>query len=111
MEVILGIAGGMIYLLMTDNYGHAKLIALYLQLNVIFFGITSMIGIASGILLGKRNKVFLSLFISLACGIAGLLVLALILPFFAPLAFLSLFGFIYGFNMYLLQPDAPSISN
>lgn len=108
LEILFGITGGIVYINMPDNTNlslNDSIINTYLVLNGIFFSVTILFGMVSGFVLKKKKRLVLAILSSLGMGILFLLLHALVLqlPFFA---FFSLFGFVIGFNLYLLrQPN------
>jgi hypothetical protein len=102
---VVGITAGIIYI---NSLGEAEsslfdsILNFYLVLNSIFFGITVLLGTITSFLIKRIDRTLIAIFLSLAAGIGLLIVHALILPV-AIFSFLSLFGFIVGFNYYLLK--------
>jgi hypothetical protein len=115
LEIFLGIMGGIFYINQLNDRATQSLMDsvfnLYLILNAIFFGITVVLGTISAIYLRKTDRLLISIMLSLAGGVLFLIIHATILSI-APFAFFSLFGFVLGFNYYLLQkPNATKNAN
>ena len=105
LEVVVGITVGIIYI---NSLGKPELslqdsiLNFYLVLNSIFLGITVLLGTVTSFLINRIDRILIAIFLSLAAGIGLLIVHAVILPALI-FSFLSLFGFIIGFNYYLLK--------
>ena len=105
LQVVVGIAGGIIYVNIPEQATMSlgdSIMDFYLHLNGIFYGTTLFFGVISGFLLKRVNRLIISALLSLASGLGCLLLHALVFPI-PLLAFLSLFGFIVGFNVHLLK--------
>lgn len=105
LEIVAGITAGICY---TNSLDEAEsnlsdsIFHLYFVLNSIFFGITAFFGAITAFLIKRFDRVLIGTLLSMLGGIVFLIVHAIILP--DPiLSFLSLFGFIIGFNYYLLK--------
>jgi|GEM_PF-3594496 len=114
LEILLGISGGIFYINQLEDTPNSSLMDsifnAYLVLNAIFFGITVVLGTVSAIYLRKTNRLFTSIFLSLAIGVLFLIIHATVLAV-APFAFFSLLGFVLGFNYYLLQKPTVNVDN
>jgi hypothetical protein len=114
-EIILGLQGGYIYII-TPSYTIEALtdsnIYSYWVLNLIFFGITILLGVTCSIVLKNTGKLFVPIILSLATGIVFFLIHVFILKGYI-FSFLSLFGFIAGFNFYLFRDNyfKPRVTN
>lgn len=109
LEVLFGCIGGIIYINKPGFPNQSlmdSILNFYLILNGIFFGSTIFLGTISSVVLKKTDRLIFSILLSLVTGIGFLLLHALVLsiPLFA---FFSLFGFILGFNFYLLKKPSP----
>lgn len=106
LEILIGIIGGILYVNKSDGPPQHSLmdsiLNVYLILNAIFFGTTIVIGAISTVFLKKTDRLLMSIILSLAFGVLFLLIHAFALSM-APFVFLSLFGFVFGFNWYLLR--------
>ena len=109
LQALVGITGGIIYINIPEQATKSlndSIIGFYLHLNGIFYGTTLFFGLICGFILKRTNRLIISALLSLAGGLGCLLLHALVLPI--PLfAFLSLFGFIAGFNVHLLNKLEP----
>ncbi|HQX73631.1 MAG TPA: hypothetical protein PK298_12050 [Chitinophagaceae bacterium] len=109
LQALVGITGGIIYINIPEQATKSlndSIIDFYLHLNGIFYGATLFFGLICGFILKRTNRLIISALLSLAVGLGFLLLHALVLP--VPLfAFLSLFGFIVGFNVHLLKKLKP----
>lgn len=105
LEVLVGLIGGILYINKPELPEYSlsdSILNFYIILNGIFFGSTILFGTVSSILLKKTNRLIISVLLSLAAGIFSLILHAIVFPI--PIfAFFSLFGFILGFNLYLLK--------
>ncbi len=105
LEIGVGIMVGIIYI---NSLGEPEsslldsILNFYIVLNSIFFGITVLLGAITSFLIKRTARILIAILLSLAGGIGLLIVHALIIP--VPIfSFFPLFGFIIGFNYYLLK--------
>jgi hypothetical protein len=106
-EILLGLQGGYIYI-NTPSYSIEALtdsnIYSHWVLNVIFGGLTILLGVACSIILKNTRRLFVSIILSLVTGIVLFLIHVFLLKGYI-FSFLSLFGFIAGFNFYLIRDN------
>lgn len=112
LEILLGVTGGILYTTygITNDSLFQSIVDFIVWFNTIFFLITVSLGIISAILLKKINRIFISVVCSLMAGLATFILLLFLNPA-APFFFLSLPGFILGFNLALLKNRKVSPGN
>jgi len=111
LEILFGCIGGIIYINRPEIPKYElndSILNFYLTLNGIFFSVTIFLGIVSSIFLKKINRLFVSILLSFVMGLGFLILHALVLSIHL-FAFLSLFGFVLGFNYYLLKDPDPKV--
>ena len=113
LEILFGIIGGIILINKPDRSMQSlfnSILYLYLSLNAIFFIITVIFGVICAVFLKLTDRIAASILLSLALGLCFLALHAFVFtwPVFS---FLSLFGFIIGFNLYLLKKQKTMVSN
>src|SRR5690606_41784854 len=111
LEILFGCIGGIIYINRPEIPKYElndSILNFYLTLNGIFLSVTIFLGIVSSIFLKKINRLFVSILLSFVMGLGFLILHALVLSIHL-FAFLSLFGFVLGFNYYLLNDRDPKV--
>jgi hypothetical protein len=117
LELLIGSTVGYFYINSFDGENkdlNQSIIECYLTLNALFLGTTLILGTLNVGLLGKWEKLGISILISILSGFFCLFIYAVTFSFLSytlrirltPL-FFSLIGFVFGFNFGLLRKVVP----